>query len=114
MNQSKIYVGNFSYSVTEEELNEFFSQYGAIQELNLIKDRETGRSRGFAFISYESQQSAQNALVANGNEFKGRNLTVNMAREERRGGGAGGAGGGRGGDRRQGGGGGGNGGRARW
>jgi RNA recognition motif-containing protein len=107
MNQSKIYVGNFSYSVTEEELNEFFSQYGAIQELNLIKDRETGRSRGFAFISYESQQSAQNALAANGNEFKGRNLTVNMAREERRGGA-----GGRDGGRRPNGGGGG--GRARW
>lgn len=112
MNQAKIYVGNFSYSVTEEELNEFFSQYGAIQELNLIKDRETGRSRGFAFISYDSPQSAQNALVANGNEFKGRNLTVNMAREERRGGEGGGGGrGGRGG-RPSGGGGGG--GRARW
>ena len=113
MNQSKIYVGNFSYSVTEEELNEFFSQYGAIQELNLIKDRETGRSRGFAFISYDSQQAAQNALAANGNEFKGRNLTVNMAREERRGGAGGGGGGGRDG-RRQGSGGGNGGGRARW
>lgn len=94
MNQSKIYVGNFSYNVTEEQLQEFFSQYGQILELNLIKDRETGRSRGFAFISYESQQSAQNALSANGNEFMGRNLTVNMARDDRKTGGAGGRDGG--------------------
>lgn len=107
MNQSKIYVGNFSYGVTEEELNELFSQYGAIQELNLIKDRETGRSRGFAFITYDSQKNAENAITSvNGIEFKGRNLTVNMARDERRGAGGGGGRDGR----RQGGG----GGRQRW
>lgn len=87
MSQSKVYVGNFPYTVTEEELRAFFGEFGSIQELNLIKDRETGRSRGFAFISYESPAAAEAALGANGNDFKGRNLTVNMAREERRGGG---------------------------
>lgn len=99
MQQNKLYVGNFPYSVDEDQLRELFSPYGEIDELALIMDRETGRSKGFAFITFATQQAAESALEKNGVDLAGRALRVNMAQEKsggrggRRGGGGGGGGG---------------------
>src|SRR3989338_3431443 len=98
MSQSKVYVGNLSYTTTEDELRDYFSQYGNIEDIKLIIDFNTGRSKGFCFITYGSNQDSENALAANGVDLGGRKLKVNIAREDnRRAGGAGGGGGGRGG-----------------
>lgn len=86
MSQSKIYVGNLPYSVTEEDLRSLFEQYGAVEDVKLIIDRETGRSKGFAFISLASAADAKAALAANGVDFNGRSLKVNEARDDDRGG----------------------------
>lgn len=103
-----IYVGNLSYNATEEDLKELFETYGTVASVALIKDKMTGQMRGFAFVEMPNDAEAQTAIQAlNDNDFKGRNLAVNVARprEERSGGGGGGGGGrygggGRGGDRR--------------
>lgn len=98
----KMYVGNLSWSVTQADLEALFATYGAVRSAEVIMDRETGRSRGFAFVEMESQEAAQQAMQAlNGNDFQGRNLTVNEARERspRPGGGGGGGRGGYGGGR---------------
>lgn len=84
MSQSKIYVGNLSYSTSEDELRDFFSQYGSIQDTKLILDMSTGRSKGFGFITYTSSNDCENALAANGAELDGRKLKVNLAREDNR------------------------------
>jgi len=98
MKQNKLYVGNFPYTVDEEQLRELFSPYGEIEDLALIKDRDTGRPKGFGFITFASQQSAEKALELDGKDMGGRPLKVNMATEKpARGGGGGGGGGGRGG-----------------
>lgn len=107
MQQNKLYVGNFPYSVDEAQLRDLFSAYGQISDLAMIMDRDTGRPKGFAFITFAQQQSAEKALEQNGRDLGGRPLKVNMAMERDSRGGAGG--GGRGG--RPGGGGGGG---ARW
>jgi cold-inducible RNA-binding protein len=109
----KLYVGNLPFSVTEDSLLEFFTQAGVNPSaVNLIRDRFTGQSRGFAFVEIANDEEADRAVNSlNGQNFGGRNLVVNEARpQEQRGGGGGrgGYGGGRGG---QGGGGGGRGGR---
>jgi cold-inducible RNA-binding protein len=100
--QNKLFVGNLSFEVTENELQDLFAQSGTVTEVNLMLDRATGRSRGFAFVTMATDEAAQAAIGAlNGRELKGRALTVNVARprEERSGGGGGGGGfrGGRGG-----------------
>jgi cold-inducible RNA-binding protein len=98
----KMYVGNLAWSVTTADLESLFGQYGAVRSAEVIMDRETGRSRGFGFVEMESQDAAQQAMQAlNGNDFQGRNLTVNEARERspRPGGGGGGGRGGYGGGR---------------
>jgi cold-inducible RNA-binding protein len=101
--ETKLYVGNLPYTVTEESLQEMFSKVGAVKSVSLIKDRDTGRSKGFAFVEMENQEDAQKAITQfNGNSIEGRNLTVNFARPREEGG-RGGFGG-RGGDRRGGGG----------
>ncbi len=109
---AKLYVGNLSWSANEEDLRDLFSQHSLeTQEVKLITDRETGRSRGFAFVTLSKSDEAQKAITAlNGQNFQGRPLTVNEAREREGGGGGGGGGGFRGG-RGGGGGGGGRGGR---
>lgn len=94
MQQNKLYVGNLAYSVDDDQLRDLFSQYGEIQELALIMDRDTGRSKGFAFITFATQQAAELALSQNGNDLGGRPLKVNIA-TERKPGGRGGFGGGR-------------------
>lgn len=90
----KLYVGNLPYSVTEEELNTLFTQAGTVKSVALILDRETKRSKGFAFVEMATQEDMQNAInTFNGREFKGRPLTVNIARPREERGGFGGGGG---------------------
>jgi cold-inducible RNA-binding protein len=96
----KLYVGNLAFGTTSEDLNALFAQYGSVTSAQIVTDRETGRSRGFAFV--EMGSGAEEAIRAlNLSEFQGRNLTVNEAkpREDRprSGGGGGGYGGGGGG-----------------
>jgi RNA recognition motif-containing protein len=109
---TKLYVGNLSFNTTENELQELFAQAGAVQEVTLMQDKFTGKSRGFAFVTMGSEQEAQNAITQfNGKSVEGRSLTVNEARpREPRPPGGGGGGGGRGGYGGGGGGGGGYGG----
>jgi cold-inducible RNA-binding protein len=92
---TKLYVGNLSFNTTENELQELFSQAGAVQEVTLMQDKFTGKSRGFAFVTMGSEQDAQNAIAKiNGQTVEGRTLTVNEARprEPRAPGGGGGRG----------------------
>ncbi len=98
---NKIYVGNLPYSTIENELEDIFSQYGEVKELVLIKDRETDQCKGFGFITFESDDQAQNALDFNGQEFQGRKLKVNIAMERQSRGGNRGGGGRRGGGQHQ-------------
>ena len=115
---NKLFVGNLSFQTTENELNDAFAAFGSVTEANLMIDRATNRSRGFAFVTMSTDEEAQKAIAAmNGKELNGRAITVNIARprEERPSGGGGGrrdyggGGGGRGGH-----GGGGGGGRGRY
>jgi RNA recognition motif-containing protein len=87
----KIYVGNLPFSATEDDIHELFSQYGSVESVKLITDRDTGRPRGFGFV--EMSEGASEAIAAlNDKEFEGRNLKVNEARprEDRPRGGGGG------------------------
>jgi RNA recognition motif-containing protein len=97
----KIYVGNLSYQTTSDELRTYFATYGNVVSAEVLKDRDSGRSKGFGFVEMGSDQEAQAAIAGlHGKDFGGRPLTVNEARprEDRpRGGGGGGGGGGRGG-----------------
>src|SRR5580765_7226731 len=90
---NKLFVGNLSFNITENDLQDAFAAHGTVTEANLMMDRATGRPRGFGFITMSSDAEAQKALeVMNGKEMDGRALTVNVAkpREERSGGGGGG------------------------
>ena len=113
---TNIFVGNLSFRTTQEELHQIFANYGAVERVNLVTDRDSGQSRGFAFVEMTNPNEAEAAINAlNGTELHGRNINVNVARPKPAGGGGGGggygggggAGGGRGG---RGGGGGGRGG----
>lgn len=85
MNQSKIYIGNLSYNTTEDELREFFAQFGSIDDIKLIIDFNTGRSKGFGFVTYTSAQDCETAVAkSNGVELSGRKLKVNIARDDNR------------------------------
>jgi RNA recognition motif-containing protein len=89
---NKLYVGNLSFNTTENDLNDAFAAHGTVTETNLMMDRETGRPRGFGFVTMSSVEEANKAIEAlNGREMDGRALTVNVAkpREERAGGGGG-------------------------
>ncbi|HSB08910.1 MAG TPA: RNA-binding protein [Blastocatellia bacterium] len=107
----RIYVGNLSYQTTEGDLTNLFEQVGQVDSVNVITDRDTGRSKGFAFVEMSNEDADKAIAQLNGQEVNGRTLTVNEARprEERSGGGGGrgGYGGGRGRGGRGGGGGGG-------
>ncbi len=89
----KLYVGNLSYKVTSESLEELFSQFGEVRSAQVVQDRDTGRSKGFGFVEMTNDNAALEAIQAlNEKEHDGRPLTVNEARprEERSGGGGGG------------------------
>ena len=92
----RLYVGNLPFTVTEQDLAEGFAQDGTVEASNIVTDRDTGRSRGFAFVQMDTQEAADAAIQNfNGRELEGRTLTVNEARpRESRGGGGGGFGGG--------------------
>jgi len=110
----RLYVGNLSYNVTNQQLEELFTQYGQVKSAQVVMDRDTGRSKGFGFVEMIDANQARAAIEGlNLKEIDGRSLTVNEARprEERGGGGRGGGGGGGGG---RGGGGGGYGGGRRY
>ncbi len=104
---NKLYVGNLSYSTTEDDLHALFSDAGSVQSVAVIKDRDSGRSKGFGFVEMSSDDDAQKAIdLFHGTDYQGRPLTVNVARpREDRPRFDGGGGGGKG--RRSGGGGGG-------
>jgi len=111
--ETKIYVGNLSYDTTEDDLMTLFAAQGTVKTLTIIKDRDTGRSKGFGFVEMENQAEAEKAIsLLNGTQLHDRALTVNLARPreergpggfgDRRGGGggrSGGSGRGRGGRR---------------
>ena len=107
---NKLYVGNLPYDTNEDDLTALFAQAGTVSTVNVMRDRETGRARGFAFVEMATDQDAQNAISQlHEHSFGGRTLTVNEARPQQprsSGGGFGGGGGGRGGGRGGGGGGG--------
>ena len=95
---NKLYVGNLSFRVTSEDLQEHFGAAGAVESANVVFDRETGRSRGFGFVEIASEDDANNAIAQfNGQDYDGRNIVVNEARPREDRGGFGGGGGGRGG-----------------
>jgi RNA recognition motif-containing protein len=93
---SRLYVGNLPYNADEQQIRDLFSQGGrTVREVKLVTDRETGRPRGFGFVEMGSQEEADSAIRAlNGQQFGGRPLTVNEARERESGGGGGRGGGG--------------------
>jgi cold-inducible RNA-binding protein len=79
MSKNKIYVGNLPFSSTEADLSDLFSQHGSIVECKLIADRYSGRSKGFAFITFSSDEDASSALSKDGYEIDGRQIRVNIA-----------------------------------
>jgi cold-inducible RNA-binding protein len=97
----KLFVGGLSWDTTDDGLRQAFEQFGEITEAKVITDRESGRSRGFGFVSYATDESAASAISAmNGAQLDGRAIKVNEAEDKGpRGGGGGGGGGGRGGSR---------------
>ena len=77
-----IYVGNIAWGVSEDELEALFAQYGEVNSARIITDRESGRSKGFGFVEMATADSANAAIEAlNGNDFSGRDLRVNQAKE---------------------------------
>ncbi len=81
---NKLFVGGISWDTTEEALAEAFSQAGSVTSANIIKDRETGRSKGFGFVEFENEADAEKAIeMWNGKELDGRTLTVNEARPQK-------------------------------
>lgn len=104
-NEARLFVGNLSYQTMENDLQDHFSQAGVVTSVNLMLDKFTGKSRGFAFVEFSSSEEANKAVeMFHGKDLQGRALTVNIARPKedrppRSGGGGGGYGGGGGGGR---------------
>ena len=92
-----IFVGNLSFGATEDAVRSLFEQYGAVDRVSIVTDRDTGRAKGFGFVEMSSDADAERAINSlNGQELDGRNLTINEARPKEDRGGGGGFGGGRG------------------
>jgi cold-inducible RNA-binding protein len=86
MSQARLFVGNLSYQTGENDLQDYFAQAGAVKSVNLMMDKVTGKSRGFAFVEFNTAEEAQKAIEQFHNkDFQGRAITVNVARprEER-------------------------------
>jgi RNA recognition motif-containing protein len=78
---TKLFVGKLSYDTSDDSLQALFAQYGTVTSVAVIKDRDSGQSKGFGFVEMESQEDAQKAISAlNGNDFEGRSIVVNVAR----------------------------------
>jgi len=94
----KIYVGNMSFETTEQALQGLFAEHGSVEEVHIVTDRDTGRPRGFAFVTMPNSNEAQAAIAAlNGTDLDNRSLNVNEARPKNEGGRSGGGGRSRGG-----------------
>ena len=76
----QIYVGNLPYTVNEADLRQYFNQYGAIEYIKMVKNHKTGRSKGYAFITYGSKKEAVKSLTAHGHDMQGRNMVVRIAK----------------------------------
>jgi cold-inducible RNA-binding protein len=101
-NMKNIFVGNLDFGATEASVRSLFEPYGAVERVNVVTDRDTGRSRGFAFVEMTDSAEADRAIAGlNGSDLGGRALNVNEARPKTQGGGGGGAGRGFGGAPRQ-------------
>jgi len=100
----KLYVGNLPFNTTEDDLRDLFARHGTVASVKVITDRETGRSRGFAFVEMDANGAQEAMRALDGNQFGGRPLKVNEAQERERGGDRGGDRGGRGAPRHGGGG----------
>ncbi len=82
---TNLYVGNLPFSTASPELESLFAEYGEVTSAHVITDRETGRSRGFGFVEMSSSEAAESAISAlNGQDYNGRQLTVNVARPRSR------------------------------
>lgn len=82
---SKVYVGNLPWSATEQELTQEFGQYGQVREAKIVMDRDTGRSKGFAFVTFETAEGAEQAISSlDGTDFGGRPLRVSIAENKPR------------------------------
>lgn len=80
----QIYAGNLSYRMTEDSLRELFEQHGEVTSVKIIRDRETGRAKGFGFVEMSDKEKAENAIKKlDGTEVEGRNIKVNFARPRR-------------------------------
>lgn len=80
---NKLYVGNLSYDCSVQDLTDYFSQVGSLEDTYIVNDRNTGRSRGFAFVTFSSDEEANKAIEKfNEQEFMGRNLSVRIAQEK--------------------------------
>jgi len=91
----KLFVGSLSWDTNDSKLLQAFSRFGEITEAKVITDRDSGRSRGFGFVTFEDDEAADRAIAAlNGTELDGRTIKVNVAQERTRGAGGGGGGGG--------------------
>jgi cold-inducible RNA-binding protein len=83
----KLYVGNLSFNTTDPDLRDLFAEYGTVEDVQLVTDRGTGKSRGFAFVTMSSAEEGRAAITAlEGKQVDGRNLTVNEARPKNEGG----------------------------
>ncbi len=82
--QTKLYVGNLNYNVTEADLQALFQKYGEIKSVSLITDKYSGQSKGFAFVEMANVADAEKALAESGNAFMGRSLTVSEAKPPKR------------------------------
>jgi|SRR4051794_20300058 cold-inducible RNA-binding protein len=112
---TNIFVGNLSYQTTQDDLHAAFANYGGVERVNIVTDRDTGQPRGFAFVEMTDKREAETAIAQlNGAELNGRAMNVNEARPKPTGGGGGGYGGNRGGGGGNRGGGGGGRGGSRW
>jgi RNA recognition motif-containing protein len=84
---TKMYVGNLPFNATEDSVRALFAEFGSVQSLSLVNDRETGRPRGFGFVEMSSSDAAKAMQSLNGKDFAGRPLKVNEAQDRPRGGG---------------------------
>ena len=82
MDNKKIYVGNLPYSTSEDDLKEFFGECGEVEDVKIIMDRETGRSKGFGFVTFDSNDAVTASLEKNNTELDGRSLRINIAKEK--------------------------------
>ena len=78
-NQQTVFIGNLPFNTDQNELQDAFGKFGIIAEINIPTNRETGRPRGFAFVKFETESAAQDALSMDGADFNGRNIKVNIA-----------------------------------